>query len=129
MAGQVFWLKFRDTNPPFAVFLKNPDGSPFNLTGATVMKLHVRKPDNSVMSRPMTVAGDPLSGELHYGWEAADWDTANGSGYLVAGPSLPLSSKDVEHKMEYEVNNGAGRQTFPNDGYDILRIRPDLGQA
>jgi len=129
MAGQVFWLKFRDTIPFFEVALKNPDGSPFNLTNATTRKLHVRKPDNTVFSRPMTVAGDPQLGILHYQWEAADWDTANGSGYLVAGPSIPSSPKDIEHKMEYEVIDSAGRQTFPNDGYDILRIRPDLGQA
>ena len=50
-------------------------------------------------------------------------------GGLVPGPTIPLQPTDVEHRMEYEVIGGSSRMTFPNDGYDVLRILADIGQG
>jgi hypothetical protein len=129
MAGQIFWLKFRDTTPILEVALKNPDGSAFNLTGATKQKLHIYRNDGSVVSRDMVTLAPATNGIQRYQWLDADWDTGNVAGYLTVGPSLPLKPTSVEHKMEYEVVNASGRQTFPNDGYDVLRILADIGQG
>jgi hypothetical protein len=123
----IHYLKFEDTRPILRVSLKNPDGTAYDLTGATTWKLHVLLNDGTVVSRNMVVEGATTLGVVTYTWLAADWDTANVNGFLIAGPSLPLAPGESEHKMEYEiVGPGTVRLTFPNDGYDILRITPDV---
>ena len=66
----------------------------------------------------MIIFGTATDGVVRYTWLATDWD----SGGLVPTPLLPLSGTTREHRMEYEVINGASRITFPNNGYDTLRI-------
>jgi hypothetical protein len=121
----VFHLKYRDTRPILDVVLKNPDGSIYNLAGSTAWKLHIRLSDGTVVTRDMVKVGADADGHLQYTWVAADWN----AGGLVASPSLPLTPGQVEHRMEYEVVGGTSRLTFPNDGYDILRILDDIGQG
>ena len=119
MAVNTFYLKEHDTHPTLRVRLKNPDGSPHDLTGAFGVTLHVRPQGTTdVLSRAMSIY-DPTGGIVHYQWLPGDW------GDLVVGL----------HLMEYEVTAAAGaRGTFPNgsrDGsrnYDRLNIIPDLGQ-
>lgn len=126
----IHYLKFRDVRPILRAALKNPDGTAYDLTGATSVSLHVHLNDGNTVTRTMTISGTPTTGEVTYTWLAADWDTANPLGYLIAGPEIPLAVGAAEHKMEYEVLGPATvRLTFPNDGYDILRVTPDLGQA
>lgn len=117
MANRSFWLKYRDTKPDLIVYLKNPDGSAHDLTGSTGWKLHIRLDGiSTVLTKVMAIEGSPELGALRYNWASADWN----AGGLVQGT----------HRMEYEVvGPGAARLTFPNDGYDVLRIVDDLGQG
>jgi hypothetical protein len=126
----IFYLKARDTRPIMEVRLLNPDGSAHDLTGSTGWKLHVRLSAGGVLTRDMMPDPDLTKGILRYTWLAADWDAGNVAGYLVAGPSLPLQPGQLEHRMEYEViGPGGGRLTWPNDGYDVLRVGADIGQG
>lgn len=128
--ANVHFVKQRDVRPILRAALKNPDATAYDLTGATSVTLHVLKNDGTVMSRAMVVGGTPTTGEVTYTWVAADWDTTNVNGFLIAGPVVPLAVGAVEHKMEYEVlGPGLVRLTFPNDAYDTLRVAADIAQA
>lgn len=139
MAAGIFYLKFRDTRPILEVSLLNPDLSAFDLTGATGWKLHIRLSDGTTkLVRNLTVQGAATLGILRYTWIATDWNVAStpdaDSSYTIGGlvlsPTLPLTAGQLEHRMEYEIIGPASaRQTFPNDGYDILRIVSDIGQG
>lgn len=118
----VFYLKLNDTRPVLEVALKNADGSAHDLTGASV-KLLIKLNNGTFLSRTMAVAGNPTDGVAQYPWLPTDWDTGN----LIVGPTPPFTPDDVDHIMEYEVTNGSSIQTFPNNGYDTLRIFTDLG--
>jgi len=109
-----FVLKRGDTLPILEVVLKNPDGSVHDLTGSTDWKLHVKLATGAVVTRTMTKQGADVLGTLRYVWVAADWNAGGLVGNLF------------DHHMEYEVIAGTNRLTFPNDGYDVLRILPDL---
>jgi len=139
----VFHLKQRDTRPSLQVVLKNPDGTLFDHTGSSAWKLHIWLAVGSKLVRTMVrvggapALGDPDNRPLLYEWVSTDWDApsspdGNGSftvGGLVVGPALPLTPGTREHRIEYEVTGGAARMTFPNDGYDTLRILQDIGQS
>lgn len=123
--GGVFYLKYRDTLPILEVALKNPDLTAYNLTGSTAWKLHIKLNTGTILSRSMTIFGAATNGTLRYSWVSTDWDPAN----LILGPTPPLKPSQSEHRMEYEVLASGGlRVTFPNDGYDTLRIISDIGQ-
>jgi len=120
----VFHLKYRDVLPVLEVTLHKPDDTVYDLTGAISVTLHIRLSDGATtISRAMTIYDRP-GGVVRYAWTAADWTA------LTVGPSLPLSPKVNEHRMEYEVvGPGAARLTFPNYAYDTLRVIGDLGQT
>lgn len=142
---EVFYLKYRDTLPLFDVVLHDPApagsapgtiGPVHDLTGSTAWKLHIYLSDGTKLARDLGKVGADADGTLRYSWLAADWDIANVAGFLIVGPTLPLSSGQREHRMEYEVlGPGAARLTFPNGGesvaevYDVLRIWNDIGQG
>lgn len=116
-----FTLKANDTRPIFEVTLKNPDGSVHDLTGSTAWKWHVKS--SPVFIRDLVIQGDPTLGTLRYTGSAADWDTGNVNGFLpVPSASYPLS----EYPMEYQVTGGSSILTFPNNGFDYLRITKDI---
>jgi len=132
----VFYLKYRDTRPVLQVVLHDPAplgsapgtlGPVHDLTGSTAWKLHIKRPDGLVVTRTMTKVGLDTAGTLAYTWLSTDWDALTG---LVVGPTLPLRPSDIEHTMEYEVlGPSTARMSFPNGGYDILRVTPDVGQG
>lgn len=123
MSGSVFYLKYRDTLPVLEVALLNPDGSPYDLTDADSAWLNIKLSDGTVLApRQMEIVAPPTSGVVRYAWLAIDW----AADALVPGPTLPLQVGQAEHQMEYEVVDGVNRQTFPNDGNDILRIVQDI---
>jgi hypothetical protein len=125
----VFTLKYRDTFPILEVALLEPDPATpgkfraHDLAGSTAWKLHILLNTNVVLTRDMVKEGLDAAGVLRYAWVATDWTT----GGLIAGPSLPLKPGEKEHTMEYEVIRPSSRLTFPNGGYDTLRILPDIG--
>lgn len=139
--SNVFDLKYRDTRPILLVYLLNPDGTAVDLTGTTV-KLFITLSGGTKLIRNMVVDDTPTTGIVRYTWLATDWDEASGTtvdgafpvGGLVVGPGtvkpdgFVLGVGEVEHRMEYEVVNGTLRLTFPNDGYDTLRVVADMGQ-
>jgi len=143
----VFVLKLRDTRPTLEVELHDPApmgsapgtlGPVHDLTGSSGWKLHIHLEGGVKVVRTMTPDATLPLGILRYTWATTDWDAAaapdaNGSfqvGGLVAGPSLPLVVGTREHRMEYEVvGAGSARLTFPNGGYDTLRIIADIGQS
>ena len=104
--------------PVMVVTLLNPDGSVHDLTGSSTYTLHI-KSGSLVINRPMTVVGAPTAGKLSYAWVAGDWDPTTGLPTVAA-------NKTRELPMEYEVVGGASRMTFPNNGYDTLKIWGDL---
>lgn len=117
----VFFLKEKDTRPVLETVLKNPDDSIHDPTGG-VVTLHIWLADGTTkLTRTMTIFDGPL-GKVRYTWVATDWD----AGELVVTPELPLAPGKREHRLEYQVVNGTSTLTFPNDGYDTLRI---LAQA
>lgn len=139
----IFYLKYRDTRPVLRVRLLDPPDdagvrAPHDLTGTTNWRLHIHLEDGTKLIRQMAVYGDEADGIVKYEWVSTDWATkssidADGSyevGGLVVGPTLPLAPGEREHRMEYEIlGPGGARLTFPNDGYDTLRILTDVGQG
>lgn len=125
----IFYLKSRDVLPVLEVLLKNPDGTVFSLVGSTAWKLHILLTDGTTkLIRDMTKVGADADGTLRYGWIATDWD-AYASGGTVGGLGMTGPFDIQEHRMEYEVLGGSARLTFPNGGYDTLRISRDIGQG
>lgn len=143
----VFTLKYRDTRPILEVELHDPPplgaapgtvGPVHNLTGSTGWALFIWLADGTTkLKRTMVPDGNPLLGILRYTWVATDWDAGSvpldGAftvGGLVVGPSIPLALGAREHRMECEVvGPSPARLTFPNGGYDSLRIITDIGQG
>lgn len=128
----VFYLKYRDTRPVLQVVLHDPAplgsalGPVHDLTGSTGWKLHILLSNGSILTRTMVKVGVDIDGTLSYTWLTTDWDP----GALILGPTTPLPRGAVEHRMEYEVlGPSTARMTFPNDGYDTLRIVADIGQG
>ena len=121
-----FYIKYRDTRPILTVTLKNPGGTVYDLTNNTSVSLHITLSDGTEITKTMTVDATPTTGIVTYTFLAADWNT----GGLVASPVLPLDPGVADHTMEYEVvGPSLQRLTFPNDGFDILRITDDIGQT
>lgn len=115
----VFTLKVRDTRPILEVVLRNPDGTVHDLTGTTDWKLHIRISPNLVITRTMVKQGADTLGTLRYTWLPTDWDAGNLPAYVRA-----YQPKHLE--MEYEVISGTDKLTFPNSGYDLLKIIGDV---
>lgn len=119
-----FFLKYRDVLPVLEVTLLRPDGTAFDLTGASSVTLHIKPADGSVVSRAMTIY-DITGGVVRYAWQLADWTLPG----LIGSTTAPLLARPFEQRMEYEAQGPGWRLTFPNDGYDTLRIVTDIGQA
>lgn len=120
-AVKTFYLKFRDTRPILRVRLREADGQPHDLTGATDVALHVRLAGTTtVLSRTMTIE-NVTDGIVTYTWLSTDWAPV-----VETDPKLVVGL----HDMEYEVRaTDNARATFPNHQHDKLSIFEDLGQA
>lgn len=136
----IFKLKYRDTQFDLNVIVHDPAppgsapgtlGPVHDLTGSTTHSLHLWMSDGTKLIRTLTVQGSPTLGALRYVWVVGDWGVGAGgppftTGGLIVSPTLPLLPGQVEHRMEYEIVGGNSRLTFPNNGYDILRITEDI---
>ena len=115
----VYYLKENDTGTVMQVALKNPDDTVHVLTGKSV-DLNIWLSDGTKLTPKVMTVSDAANGIVQYAWVAGDWGAAG----LVKGPSLPLAPGEREHRMEYQATTTATgvKITFPNDGYDTLRI-------
>jgi len=120
----IFYMKYRDVLPVLEVTLLKPDDTVYDLTGAVSVTMHIRLTDGATtVTRAMVIYNRP-GGVVRYSWTAADWTE------ITVGPTIPLTPGVVEHRMEFEVlGPGAARLTFPNSGYDTLRVLTDFAQA
>ena len=133
--SQVWFLKQNDTRPAFKTQLKNPDGSIRDLTNSATRTHIIKLSNGTVLKRSLAVLNPPgVDGFVTYVPIASDWDVYSSGGLVggfVPGPVPPLPVVDgvvtPQHLMEYEViDTDGGKTTHPNNGYDILRIYPDL---
>lgn len=109
-----FEMKRNDVFATLNVALKNPDGSPHNLAGASAVTLHIEVADG-VFTRPMSV-DDSTNGLVSYQWVTADWSAGT--------PKLPTTRG--AWRMEYEVTTPSGPHTFPTKGHDVFKLSEDL---
>jgi hypothetical protein len=111
-----FYLKKRDCMPILEVALLNPDGTAYDLTGASGVQLYISlQGSGTLVTKDMAVFGPAANGVVRYQWLPTDWTDT---------PALTVG----QHRMEVEVNTSDGVLTWPNDSYDMLVITPDLGQ-
>ena len=113
-----FLLKHGDTLPIMVVALLDADGTPFDPTGSTDWKLRIYISAAVQLVRTMTLT----DGELEYAWLPTDWDAPSGGNPAPVGGLV-----EGAHRMEYEVSFGTNRITFPNGGYDTLRVIGEIG--
>lgn len=99
----IFYIKKGDTAPPLRVFLRQKDGTPINLSSATVV-FHMG--DGKVASGSVTILDAP-TGKVEYAWKAADTDTVG------------------SFNSEFEITDGGKKQTVPSNGYIVIRILDD----
>lgn len=98
-----------DTKNALRATLKAPDGSPRDLTGATIIFVgRARHSPAPVISRQATITDAP-AGEVRFAFMAGD--------NLAAGELLG----------EFQVTYPSGtRETFPNSGYIVLKVFANL---
>ena len=104
-----FQIKRRDTSPSIEAVLQVEDGTPVNITGATV-RFHMQNTVNAevVIDAPATIV-TPLAGLVRYDWQGDD--TASAGFFAV----------------EWEVTYADGSiETFPNGGNAYINITRDI---
>lgn len=119
---RIFNLKRGDTFPVIEVELLNPDETVHDLTGSTAWVLRVALSDGTFFHRAMSIYGDPEDGLLRYAWQATDWDE------LIVSPDWELGFEGKHHRMDYQVLGSGAAATFPNRGFHVLQISPDIGE-
>jgi hypothetical protein len=105
-----FHIKQNDTLPPIEATLTDHDG-PMNLEDATV-RLLVSGLVNTTKTLTITDVDiiDAGGGQVRHEWADDETDTAG------------------TYRAEWEVTFSSGRKlTFPNDAYDTIVIREELG--
>lgn len=102
-----FFLMEGDTSPAFECIFKDGNGSPVDLTGATVIFKMRLAPAGAVKiaAGSMGAVGSAVNGRQKYGWSATDVDT---KGTYEAQGRATFSNGDV--------------RTFPPTGYVIVEI-------
>lgn len=121
---KVFTLKQGDILPILEVTLLNPDLSVHDYSGASTFQLRVKLwPSSAVLVRTMIPEGLPAGGKLRYIWATTDWNAGGLTVGPIIHPGMTMKPGEWEHVMHYRVD---GKHTFPNGGYDILRILPAL---
>jgi hypothetical protein len=114
MAAPDFTMKRGDTLPKLRATLQDSAGDPVDLSSFTSFAWFYQDEDQEAAA--LTGAGsfsviDATNGIVEYSWDATDTDTV---GRYVG---------EIEGKI------GAARQTFPNGGFLLFDIVPDLDDA
>lgn len=103
-------IKQDDTQPAMKVRLKDASGNPVCLTGATVRVAiqHYSQPDIKFLRD--AYIQDAITGEVWLVWQSEETQ--------VTGLYR------IEFRVTYQDGN---RETFPNDGYLMVKIMERLG--
>ena len=107
---QYYTVTEGDTLAPIQGIIYKGDGTPQDLTGATV-KFNMRQADEGdmkVTEGAGAVVGNPSNGEVKYEWQDADVDT----------PGL--------YDGEFIITIGGKTLTFPNRNKIIVSVIPKL---
>ncbi|MCB9415415.1 MAG: hypothetical protein H6526_09025 [Actinobacteria bacterium] len=100
-------MKQGDLEPDFDPVLYDPGGQPYDLSTATSVKVTCYQAGASVFTS-RTASGNS-SGQVNMPWVSGDTDDQG------------------EMLLEVEVEWSSGRiQTFPDNGYFIVNVTPDL---
>lgn len=103
-----FTIKQSDTSPAIRATLQDANGTPVNITGASV-RFHMKSLEGTlVVDQPMAIV-TPSSGVVRYDWQTVDTDTA---GTFVGEIEVTYLDGSVE--------------TFPNTGNFAIVITPEL---
>lgn len=106
-----FVIKQDAISPNLDAVLKNQDGDPVDLSGATVrFRMRAADADSRQVDSPATIT-DAANGEVQYGWSDGDTDT--------------VEHFNAEFAVDY--NGGTGNnfdpnEYFPSDDYLIIRV-------
>lgn len=110
MSAHIFYIKQYDRRPNLIARLKNADGTPLNLTGASSVKFIMKK-DNTVVINKVdcSISATPADGTVTYEWQVNDTDTLG------------------TYKAEFEITWATGiTQTLPEDDYIKIIVKNDL---
>lgn len=99
----IFYIKKGDTAPPLRVFLRQRDGSPIPLAGATVV-FHMG--NGKVASGTVDILVANL-GKVEYKWQSSDTDTVG------------------SFNGEFEITDGGDDQTVPSNEYIVIKVLDD----
>lgn len=105
--------KQNDTTPPYIVALKSVTDdveATVDLTLATSAKFLMREAGGAVKVNGTATISDAANGEVTYTWGTADLDTAG--------------VYDAEVQVTW---TGGAIETFPNGGYNRIRVVDDIG--
>lgn len=104
-----FHLKTGDTSPSLRCFLLDGEGAAVPLTGATVVFSMFTQKAVAVITRRAVTITDAPAGAVRFDWQSGD-TAASGT-----------------FNSEFEVTYAGGSvETFPNDGYLMVRIGKSL---
>jgi len=102
-----FYIKRGDRLPAFTRTLEDAAGAAVDLSGGSVQFRMQPMQGGSLITGAATIVG-ATTGEVRYNWAAGDTDTI---GMFLA---------------EWEVTFSGSTETFPNGGYDVVKITADL---
>lgn len=104
-----FAIKKGDTNPALKARLKDVNGRNVDITGSNV-DFHMRpEGENEKKIQAVATITNAQNGEVEYDWEVGDTDDPG------------------RYEAEFQVNYSNGDvETFPNDGYIIIKIDPEV---
>lgn len=102
-----FYIKQNDTRPALQAILKDADGNPINLVGATAV-FHMSRRGSLVVSGPCEIP-NPATGQVNYIWQAGDTDE--------------IGTYNAEIEVTY---SDGGIETHPNGKHWIISIHNEL---
>lgn len=106
--AESFYLKKGDRLPALAATLKQSDGTPVNLTGATVVLYMADSTGSLKIDGASVTVVSAAAGTVSYAWGATDTDT------------------DGNFSAEFVVTIGGLEQTVPSKGAFRVIIAEDL---
>lgn len=103
-------VKRGDTAPVPVMTVKDSEGVPVSLAGATVLFIMAAKRTREVVLSRVATVTDAAAGKVSLTWQPGETDTAG--------------EYDVELQVTYA---GGAIQSFPTRGYIQCTVIPDLG--